>query len=283
VSNFPTTLIFTAQVVAFLTTSAAKAGDVTGEWMRDDGAAKVQFSACGDDAVCGFLAWKKDTNGPAKIGEQVFDMKPNGADAWAGTAFNPADGKQYIGKMALSGDHLTTSGCVFGGLICKFFGWSRARGIQGSSVGKEDKADISTALPARQMGGKRNSAIPLDKEGDSFLVPVAINGELTLKFTIDSGASDVSIPADVVLTLLRTGTLTHDDFLGTKTYRLADGSTIPSQTFQIRSLKVGDRFLTNVTGSVAPVTGSLLLGQSFLSSFRTWSIDNQRQVLLLGQ
>jgi uncharacterized protein (DUF2147 family) len=114
--------------LAVLTASAAMAGDVTGEWMRDDGMAKVRFSACGGDAVCGFIAWKKDAKGPAKIGEQVFfDMKPNGADTWAGTAFNPEDGKRYSGKITLSGDHLTTAGCVFGGLICKSFGWTRAR------------------------------------------------------------------------------------------------------------------------------------------------------------
>jgi uncharacterized protein (DUF2147 family) len=66
--------------------------------------------------------------GPAKIGEEVFfDMKPNGADSWAGTAYNPEDGKRYTGKMTLSGDRLTTAGCVLGGLICKSYGWTRAR------------------------------------------------------------------------------------------------------------------------------------------------------------
>ena len=77
---------------------------------------------------------------------------------------------------------------------------------------------------------------------------------------------------------MRTGTLRDADFLGQRTYKLADGSTISSQTFRIRVLKVGDRQIENVTGSVA---GSLLLGQSFLSRFRSWSIDNQRQVLML--
>ena len=75
------------------------------------------------------------------------------------------------------------------------------------------KADIPAEVPAPPIQGIQNSAISLDKEGNTFLVPVAINGELTLKFTIDSGASDVSTPADVVLTLLRTGTLTHDEAL----------------------------------------------------------------------
>ena len=71
-------------------------------------------------------------------------------------------------------------------------------------------------------------------------------------------------------------------FLGSKEYQLADGSTVPSETFMIRTLKVGNRELENVTGSVARVEGSLLLGQSFLTRFRSWSIDNERGVLLLN-
>jgi outer membrane biosynthesis protein TonB len=39
---------------------------------------------------------------------------------------------------------------------------------------------------------------------------------------------------------------------------------------------------TALQGSIAPVAGGLLLGQSFLSRFNTWSIDNQRQALILG-
>ena len=108
-----------------------------------------------------------------------------------------------------------------------------------------------------------------------------INGVIELNFTLDSGASDVLIPADVVMTLLRTGTLKESDFLGTKTYVLADGSTVPSATFRIRMLKVGDRTIENVIGAVADVSGSLLLGQSFLSKFNSWSVDNSRQVLVL--
>lgn len=112
---------------AILMAQAALAAEVTGEWLREDGAAKIRFSPCGG-AVCGFLAWKRDEGASGRIGEQVFfDMKPNGANAWAGTAFNPEDGKRYTAKMTLSGERLTTAGCVFGGLICKSFGWTRAR------------------------------------------------------------------------------------------------------------------------------------------------------------
>jgi hypothetical protein len=128
---------------------------------------------------------------------------------------------------------------------------------------------------------RRGTEIPLQRQGGTFVVPVKINNALTLNFTIDSGASDVSIPADVVMTLIRLGTITSADFLGKATYRLADGRTIPSTRFVIRNLKVGDREIDNVTGSIADVEGGLLLGQTFLSRFQSWSVDNRRQMLVL--
>ncbi len=143
--------------------------------------------------------------------------------------------------------------------------------------------EIETTTTSKATNGQNTNetAVPLLVEGGTYALPVSINNKLTLNFILDSGASDVSIPADVVLTLIRTGTLTSDDFLGTQTYRLADGSAVPSQTFRIRTLRVGDRLLENVKASVAPVKGSLLLGQSFLSRFRSWSIRNEQRVLIL--
>jgi clan AA aspartic protease (TIGR02281 family) len=101
-------------------------------------------------------------------------------------------------------------------------------------------------------------------------------------FTIDSGATDVTVPADVVSTLIRTGSITKDDFLGERQYQLADGSMVPSPIFLIRSLKVGDKVVENVRASVASPKGSLLLGQSFLSRFNSWSVDNNQRLLFLN-
>jgi predicted aspartyl protease len=134
---------------------------------------------------------------------------------------------------------------------------------------------------ALTRGATSSLQIPLHKRGGVLVVPVSINDAITLDFVLDSGATDVSVPADVVLTLMRTGTITRDDFLGSKEYTLADGTVVPSQTFRIKSLKVGDRVLKNVSGSISSANGTLLLGQSFLSRFKAWSIDNSRQVLVL--
>jgi tetratricopeptide (TPR) repeat protein len=123
--------------------------------------------------------------------------------------------------------------------------------------------------------------VPLKAVGAGFVVPVTINGAITLNFIIDSGSADVTLPSDVVGTLIRAGTIEQSDFIGTQTYTLADGSESPSNTFVIKSLKVGDTQVENVKGSIAPAAGNLLLGQSFLQRFKSWSINNATHELVL--
>ena len=127
--------------------------------------------------------------------------------------------------------------------------------------------------------GRMEVALRLD--GGVLTVPVEINGAITLDFVLDSGAADVNVPADVVSTLIRTRTIRPSDFIGQQTYVLADGTEAPSPVFIIRSLKVGGRVVQNVKCSIGSPKSSLLLGQSFLQNFRSWSIDNGRRALVL--
>ena len=128
-----------------------------------------------------------------------------------------------------------------------------------------------------------HETIVLRREGGTYILPTAINGLLTLDFTLDSGAADVSIPADVAGTLMRTGTLTPGDFLGQQTYVLADGSLLPSRQVRIRSLRIGDVEVRDVVASIVPSNGSLLLGQSFLGRLSFWTIDNRQPALIVGK
>jgi len=151
-----------------------------------------------------------------------------------------------------------------------------------SAAGSPNPAAPARTAPASApIQSASSSGVRLEKHGGVFLVPVLINDAVTLKCIVDSGSADVSVPANVVMKLFRSGTLTSGDFLGKNTYKLADGTTIPSETFRLRSIKVGDRVLINVVGSVGSANSEALLGQSFLSRFKSWHIDNQRQVLVL--
>ena len=151
-----------------------------------------------------------------------------------------------------------------------------------AATGAPPVSDARIAGPASAREAQSNGRVALQEQGGVFTIPVTVNSAIRLNFIIDSGSADVSIPADVVLTLMRAGTISSSDFIGEQTYKLADGSTVPSVTFLIRSLKVGSREIQNVTASVTAVEGSLLLGQTFLSRFKSWSIDNQREMLVLN-
>jgi hypothetical protein len=97
------------------------------------------------------------------------------------------------------------------------------------------------SYPSPAAPGEGRTEVALSRSGGgTFHVLVTINSAIRLPFIIDSGASDVTIPDDVMLTPMRTGTITEGDFLGKRNYKLADGSTTLSTTFRIRSLRVGD-------------------------------------------
>ena len=227
----------------------------------------------------------------ARPGSQLFDGRLQGAHitgvarifAWQCGQFP----YRVDGEVSNDGTHITLRGskphvemasCAPKGSSADVLNFDLTSGAPiAMGVTSTDRRTSSLSPPT-----SGRDAVALVSDGGAFKVPVTINGQLTLKFVVDSGAADVSIPADVVATLLRTETITDADFLDKQTYQLADGSTVPSQRFVIRTLKVGDKTLENVVGSIAPVTGSLLLGQSFLKRFKSWSMDNERQALMLN-
>ena len=153
-----------------------------------------------------------------------------------------------------------------------------AYGISGDEPGIP--AAQATSAPTDT---KRSDAdeVTLVQAGGVFEIPVRINGAITLNFILDSGASDVQIPLDVFSTLVRANTIQKSDLIGESTYVLADGTKKKALKFLIRELKIGNQILHNVSGGVGPANGSLLLGQSFLSHFDSWTLDNKRHVLKL--
>jgi TPR repeat protein len=73
----------------------------------------------------------------------------------------------------------------------------------GDAQGSEGAPSVSAA-PESPAGARGETIVRMVRDGGTFVVPVTLNGQLTLKFVVDSGAADVSVPADVVMALLRT-------------------------------------------------------------------------------
>jgi clan AA aspartic protease (TIGR02281 family) len=147
-------------------------------------------------------------------------------------------------------------------------------------------SELSSAVLLAMLlfcGAAYSESIPLIHAHGTLQVPAVINGKISLNFTIDSGATDVSVPASVFSALTRDGTVSRQDLLDKRMYKLADGSGEISQRFRIRSLRVGKLEVRDVIASVGDSGGLLLLGQSFLSRLKSWSIDNERQALLITE
>lgn len=122
--------------------------------------------------------------------------------------------------------------------------------------------------------------IRLKKEEGVLKVPVKINGVLNIDFILDSGASEVTIPPDIAMTLYKTGTISDKDWLPGRYYRFADGSVAKSYRFMLKSLQIGEYEFNNVSCAIASSTEApLLLGQNVLERFGAYTIDN-RQLLL---
>ncbi len=124
--------------------------------------------------------------------------------------------------------------------------------------------------------------IQLQRVGGVYELPVKINGVLNLDFILDTGAAEVFIPSEVLRTLLQTKTVKKEEFLPGKIYTLADGSKVKSPRILIRTMQIGNQIIHDVEASVSNPGSPLLLGQSFLEKFGTWTFDAQRRVLVLG-
>jgi predicted aspartyl protease len=224
-------------------------------------AADISIVASGGSIKGLLVSFLGDLQHSANVGVPVYRLAGGAGFLWVAT-FNK-DGRGVLRYLTIDASQIASP--------------EVAQNPRASPpIASSPQSEVSSSL----SGG--STLVPLLKEGGIYLVPALINNAITLNFVVDSGAADVSIPADVVLTLVRTGTLQATDFIGAKTYQLPDGSSLPSTTFRIQSLTVGGEIVENVTAAVVPVTGSLLLGQSFLSRFGLWSIDNNKQSLVLG-
>jgi hypothetical protein len=119
------------------------------------------------------------------------------------------------------------------------------------------------------------------RNGGGVEVWASINSTTRLSFMVDSGAGDVSIPQDMFDTMMTQGVVTPADFRGVRTYVMANGTKDVEPVYVLASVTVGNRTAVNVLCSVGVKGSGLLLGQSFLKKFRSWSIDNERSVLVL--
>jgi uncharacterized protein (DUF2147 family) len=113
-------------LIAFGAVSGANAAEkVDGQWARDDGAIRTQIGPC-EGNICATNTWAKNPQGDEKVGDKlVMTLKETDGKRWNGTAFDPQRNLSYSMELNVSGNKMTTRGCILGGILCRNVGWTR--------------------------------------------------------------------------------------------------------------------------------------------------------------
>ena len=134
-----------AGAVLAMAGAAQASGVAQGDWLTQNGSAKVHIAPCGT-TLCGAVVWMKRPNDPetgqpqrdnknpdaslrarAALGLQIIrGMKPVGDGRWAdGTIYDPQTGKTYASKLTANSDGtLKVEGCI--AILCQAQTWTPA-------------------------------------------------------------------------------------------------------------------------------------------------------------
>lgn len=129
-----------AAAMVFATAAFAQtAEDAFGVWLNPENKSHTEFSKCGDGLCAKIVkvedAQKTDDKNPdaAKRSRPVVGLmimenaKKTGANTWAGSLYNRADGKSYAGTLTVkSKDAVDLSGCV-AVVFCKTTTFTRVK------------------------------------------------------------------------------------------------------------------------------------------------------------
>jgi len=118
-------------------------------------------------------------------------------------------------------------------------------------------------------------------EGGVYYIPIIINGN-SMEFIFDTGASIISISQTEANFLFKQGKLTKSDILGTQDFIDANGDISQGVVINLRGVQIGNKLLKNVKASVVNNSvAPLLLGQSALGKFGSFTIDNKHGYLII--
>lgn len=135
---------------------------------------------------------------------------------------------------------------------------------------------------AAEVKEEQITEVPITrKAGGTFNVDCSVNG-LALSMIFDTGASDVSISKVEADFMLKNNYLSKSDIKGKQYYQTADGGISEGTVITLKEVRIGEAVLHNVDASVVKSQKApLLLGESVLQKFGTFTVDNINSKLII--
>ncbi|MDR1652962.1 MAG: FHA domain-containing protein [Prevotellaceae bacterium] len=118
-----------------------------------------------------------------------------------------------------------------------------------------------------------------EKHGVRY-IPVKLNGQ-ELNFVFDTGASGICISMLEAVVLVKNGTLKKQDIIGNEPFMDASGNISVGLKFNLKTVEIGNKKLENVEATIIEnPRAECLLGQTVLSRFGKYTIDNQKNEIV---
>ncbi len=126
----------------------------------------------------------------------------------------------------------------------------------------------------------QETRIKITEENGVLYIPMKVNGQ-ELNFVFDTGASSICISTLEAFILIKNGSLNEDDILGEEGFMDATGRISVGTKINLRTVIIGDRELKNIEATVIEnPRAECLLGQTALSQFGTYKIDNIKKEII---
>ncbi len=137
-------------------------------------------------------------------------------------------------------------------------------------------AATADAVPSRPAASAKTVLqVPFERQGNAMIVYARVNDRVTAPFVVDTGASDVLIPAHVAEAAgVRIGVDTRS-----AVYQTANG-LVEKPIVTLDAVQVGDARVENLRGSVSSTMPIGLLGGTFFNNF-TFQVDPAARVITL--
>ncbi len=148
-----------------------------------------------------------------------------------------------IGTDGLVKDHNATYNAEEGELVFKNINKEALKdGPIESNITKDNKTPVA---PKDTLDLSEHKRIKVATR-DGLELPTMINGKTDLSWKIDSASRKVEVSEDVAIDLLKKKAIAKQDFEDGESIKLKDGTKVPSKTFIIEKLEIGDVVMENV-------------------------------------
>ena len=111
-------------------------------------------------------------------------------------------------------------------------------------------------------------------------IPMKINGQ-ELNFVFDTGAYSICISTLEAKVLMKNKLLSENDIIGPEGFIDATGGFSVGTKINLKTVQIGNKQLQNVDSTIIDnPDAKCLLGQTVLSRFGKYTIDNQKNVII---